>query len=112
MSPKCYLNSSTLSQAKEASQDHTLKPDNLYRTCMGEEVAPPLQQMPMEFSKPQPCYQEWLQANHTMGRAWQSFKPARLWRLPWHVLAATSISQTCSSPRKGLDWGKQTRDRN
>lgn len=82
MSSKYCLNIFTLSQLKEAPQDHTIKPDNLYRTCMEAEVAHPLQQMLMEFSKPQPCYQEWLQANHTMGRTWQSFKPARLGGFP------------------------------
>lgn len=58
MSSKYYLNSSTLSQAKEASQDHTLKPDNLYRTRRGKDVVHPLQEMPMEFSNPQSCCQK------------------------------------------------------
>lgn len=100
-----------LNQPKEASQDHTLKQDNLYRTCMQEEVAHPLQQRPMEFSKHQPCYQEWLQENHTMGRTLAELQTSKTWRLPWQVLAATSISQTCSLPRKGLD-GNLTRDSN
>lgn len=91
-----------LSQPKEASQDPTLKQDNLYRTCMQEEVAHPLQQRPMEFSKHQPCYQEWLQENHTMGRTWQSCKPARLGGFPGRCLLPHLFLRP--APCQGRGW--------
>lgn len=81
MSSKYCLNSSTLSQAKEASQDHILKPDNLYRTRRGKDVvhAHGVFQSPTLL----PEVTLWEQ----LGRA-----ANQTWRLPWQVLAATSIS--------------------
>lgn len=37
------------------------------------------------------------------GKNLEELQTSKTWRLPWQVLAATSISQTCSLPRKGLD---------
>lgn len=70
MSSKYYLNSSTLSQAKEASQDHTLKPDNLYRTRRGKDVVHPLQRCPWSFPIPNPAVR-----SDSIGTTWQSCKP-------------------------------------
>lgn len=112
MSSKCYLNSSTLSQPKGASQGHTLKPDNLYRTCKGERSgssttadAHGVFQAPALLPGVAPG-----KPHH--GKSLAELQISKTWRLPWQVLAATSISQTCSLPRKGLDWDKQTRDSN
>lgn len=84
MSSKYHLNSSTLSQLKEAAQDHTLKPDNLYRTCMGEEVAHPLQQIPMEFPSPNPA---------TRSGSRQT--------TPWEELGKASNQQDLEAPPAG-----------